>query len=269
MSGNTRLGSGPASELHSRAEPGTIYQGSKGNLEWKTAQCAWAAVQLSASGGFNLREDFPLKAGATLPLPWGKQDTSPAGTPTLDYADNAPGGQYVMKLTADNEAQAITLYTLDQLLFDPTKKARIEFRIKLQPDITGTSGELGAGDIIVFGLASARTAVLDDIAEHAWFRLQGDGANKNILYETDDGTTDNDDNDTGIDWEANVWLDCLIDAFDLSEVLFVINGIVVGNSDWSQATGPLQPFVEVTKAAAANNDHRVTVDFADTMQWDR
>lgn len=206
-----------------------------------------------------LFEDFLEPSGTTLPAWLGTQDTSAAGSPTLDYVDDSHGGIFVLKLAADNEAEAITLYGGDNLTVDINNKPILEMRVKIDPDVTGAGGDLAAGDIIVMGLASARNATLDNVAEHAWFRFEG--ANHNILVESDDGTTDDNDNDTGVDWVDGTYLTLKVDCSDLTNVVFSIDGAKFGGYDISDATGNVQPFIEVTKAAAANFDHRVTIDY--------
>lgn len=226
----------------------------------------WRVVD---AGAYRVFEDFALASGGTLPAPWGTQDTSTAGAPTLDYSDDAAGGQFVLKLAADNEVEAITLFHSDQLTFDPAKVLTFHARVKIEPDVTGGGGELASGDTIAIGFATARDATLDDVTEHAWFRLVGDGANKDILFEADDGTTDTDDQDSGQDWTADTWIDLqiVVDADQLAH--FYVDGVKVGEADVSQASGNWQPIVEVAKAAAANNDHRVTIDLIDPIQHQR
>lgn len=222
-----------------------------------------SAVQIGGQA-YRILEHFPLAAGGTLPAPWATQDTSSSGTPTLDYADDAAGGQYILKLAADNEAEAITLYHGDQLTFDSTKKVIFEARVKIEPDVTGAGGDLAAGDIIVMGLAAARDATLDDITKNVWFRFEG--ANHNILVESDDGSTDDDDNDTGSDWVDDTWMVLKIVIDDVSAIGFYVDGVRVAQLAAAALTGNLQPFIEVSKAAAANFDHRVTIDYIDVIQ---
>lgn len=260
MAGTVTHGSGAPQQ---QPVDGTLYLRADGLPEFRVGS-RWAAACLGPQAGVRVFEDFLLASGGSLPAPWGTQDTSAAGTPTLAYSDDAAGGQFVLKLAADNEAEAISLYFADQLVFDSTKKPVFKCRVKLEPDVTGAGGELGDGDAIVIGLASARNATLDNVAAHAWFRLQGSASpNKNILVESDDGTTDDDDNDTGSDWVANTWIELAIDMSDLAAIGFYIDGVKVAQLAASAMTGNLQPFVEVTKAAAANNDHRLTVDWID------
>jgi hypothetical protein len=221
----------------------------------------WAAVDVGPGGGPRVYEDFLLDAGATLPLPWGKQDTSAAGSPTLDFTADGAGGLYVMKLDTTNEVENITLYFADQLVFNIAKNPVFSCRLKIESDVTGAGGLFAAGDMLAVGLASARNATLDSVATHAWFRFEG--ANHNILYEGDDGTTDTDDQDSGVDWAENTFVDLKIDATDLASVKFYVNEAEIGDVAIAAATGNVPPFIQLSKAAAANKDHRVTVDWID------
>lgn len=207
-------------------------------------------------------EDFLLAAGGTLPTPWATQDTSAVGTPTLNYVSDAVGGQYKIALAVDNEVEAITIYHGDQRVFDITKGPVMEARIKIRRDVTGATGYTAAGDKIVIGLASDRNAILDDIAVNAWFLLTG-ATNNNLYVETDDGTTDNDDNDSGVDQVENTWMTLTIDCSTLSNIRFLKDGVDVTPETMTlaAATGNVQPFIEVAKAASANRDHEVIVDW--------
>lgn len=263
MPGTVRHGSG---EPTADANDGTIYLATDGHNQI-AQNSRWSPILAGPPAGCVVVEDFLQASSGTLPAPWGTQDTSAAGSPTLDYSDDAAGGQYVLKLAADNEVEAITLYFADQLVFDITKGLIFQARIKIDPDVTGAGGDLAAGDIIVCGLASARNATLDNIATHAWFRFEG--ANHNILVESDDGTTDDDDNDTGVDWVDATFVDLAIDCTNLSAIGFYVDGVRVAQTSAAAATGNVQPFIEVTKAAAANLDHRVTIDYIAVYQRQR
>lgn len=223
----------------------------------------WAPIVLGPMAGYRCFNDFDRAAGAAPELPWATHDASAAGTPTLDFVANADGGQYQLKLATTNEVETIGLYHLDQLMVDITKNPIFLARVKIEPDVTGAGGQLAATDKIVFGFASAHNATLDSVATNAWFLLTG--ANHNIYAETDDGTTDDDDNDTGVDWVDNTFVDLKIDASNLSAVKFYVNEVCVLIRSMAAATGNVQPYITVQKAAAANFDHRVTVDFVDVI----
>lgn len=215
----------------------------------------WYGVGLKKA--LRVQEDFLYAAGATLPLPWGEHDTSAAGSPTTDYVDDAAGGIFRLQLAATNETETIGVFFSDQLVLDVTKNPRFACRIR----ITSDGAALGANEIIVAGLASARDNTFDNVTTHAWFRFEG--ANNNILTETDDGTTDDDDNDTGIDWVKDAWLELEIDAADLSAVEFYVNGVKAGASlAMAAATGNLQPFIFLQKSTGTTTC-RLDIDMAE------
>jgi hypothetical protein len=199
------------------------------------------------------RELFtPFIGGASDDLPIGlsTQDTSSAGSPTLDIVSGS-GGLFRLRHDAQNEVQALTLYGGDVLWVDPTKEPVFEVELAVH---IGSGSALSADQRVVFGLATARNSTLDDVAKHAWFRVEG--ANNNIYWETDDATTDDDDNDSGEDYADDVFRVFRIDMSDLEAVKFIIDGNEVANVDLStlSASDLMQPFIEVQKDAGAEVD---------------
>ena len=101
-----------------------------------------------------------------------------------------------------------------------------------------------------------------------------EGANNNILIEGDDGTTDNDDNDTTVDWVSGTMMVLKIDMSDLTNMLFFIDGELVKLAsgekiDVSDMAGSdlLQPFIEIQKDAGTVQ-HQVDVDYISVL-WGR
>lgn len=196
-----------------------------------------------------VEEDFLLDAGATLPLPWGKQDT---GGGAANYEADAAGGVYHLALEATDEVQTLTLYFADQLVIGASKKPIITFGIKIPQQTAVTR--------FVAGLASARNATLDSIVTNAWIRAEG--ANNNILIETDDGTTDTDDKDSGADYTAGGLAHFRIDLTNLSDVGFyrynttsrqwerLNNGNTMSLAAASAAV--LQPYFELQKDSGSS-----------------
>lgn len=202
---------------------------------------------------WQLSHDFEFAVGGTLPSWLAKQDTSAAGTPTLDYVANQAAGLYRMKPDNTNEVQKITIYGGDQLLLDPSKDPWMVCRLKV--DVAGTA--LTAVERLVAGMASARNATLDSVATMAWFKLEG--ANNNITTEADDGTTDTDDQDSTLDYADNtfLWLRTWIDYARL-KAYFEVDLSTTGPANWQAAGAPisiplvtsanlLQPFIEFQK----------------------
>ncbi len=244
-----------------RAPAGTLYSDTTGGPLWMSVEDPigtqrWRPIGIEAFGRF---EHFRPDAGATLPAPLGTQDTSAAGSPTLNYVADADGGTYKLALATDNEVEAITLYDADQLTMDIDKRPVFGIRLKVQPDVTGAGGTFAAGDKFAFGLGSARNATLDNMTLNAWFLLAG--ANLNVYWETDDGTTDDDDNDSGVDYVDDTFLECWVAVESDNKAHFYINGAEVGQGSLAAASGNVQVFLELAKAAAANKDHTVTIDW--------
>ena len=188
------------------------------------------AEDLGGTGG--LFEDFLGSAGADLPSPWAVHDTSAAGSPTTDYVSAGAGGLFRLANDAQSEAQNLALY--------------MEARIRLN-----TAGAAFTADQrLVVGLAAARNATLDSNASHVWFRIEG--ANLNILIEGDDGVTDTNDTDTGIDYVDNEFLVLGIDMTTLSAVKFYVDGVEVATTiDVSALLSDdgLQPYIEMQRDA--------------------
>lgn len=210
---------------------------------------------------FELSEDFCAPSGTTLPAWLAAQDTSAAGSPTIDYVDDATGGEY--ELTHDNqsEAQNIGLNGGDNLCLSTDKAPYIEVRAKL--NTSGTT--MTADQRVVIGLAAARNATLDDVATHAWFRIEG--ANWNILTEVDDASTDDDDNDSGLDWSDNSYAVFRVSVNAAGSAVFEVD-LEDGNG-WQAAGAPLdvsalvssavkwQPFIELQRDAGTETDSLV------------
>ncbi len=208
-------------------------------------------------------EDFLNVAGQTLPLPWLLQDTSSAGTPVTDYVDDEVNGRYELTSDSQAEAQALGLNFNDVLLLDPALGPILEAGVIWTP-----AGAAGTAETrFVVGLASARNATLDSIAEHAWFRVEG--ASMALLVEGDDGTTDTNDQATAVTVVKDSLLRLQIDMTDLSAVAFkakVGSGAWVscGTVDISDASGLMQPFIEYQKDSGATVN-TLTVDYVKVL----
>ena len=209
--------------------------------------------------------------GGSLPLDsaggegFVNHDTSSSGAPTLAFQP-AADGVYMMKFASTSEAEYLATYLGDDCCISPTKNPIFEARVKLV--LAGST--LSADDRIVIGLASARDNTLNDIVDHVWFRMEG--ANNNIFVEGDDGTTDNDDNDTGVDYASGTYQVFKIDMSDLTDVKYYIDGtqcVLPEKIDVSAmaATDYLQPYIEIQKDTGAEV-HEVHIDYISVL-WDR
>jgi len=167
-------------------------------------------------------EHFLNDASGTLPEPWGID--AETGNSTEDYVTDQGYGVYSLIQSSDTEAQSSQLTTENHLWIDLFEKPIVTFRVKL--DLTGTNALGSADQRLVIGVCSDHTNAedgLDAVTTNAWFRMEGTSAN--ILVEADDGATDTDDQDSGINLTDNTWTYFKIDFSDLSDVKFSINGV--------------------------------------------
>jgi hypothetical protein len=177
---------------------------------------------------------------------WAEKDTSAAGTPTLAIVADADDGVYQLTLAATDEAEIVTLYWNDELNIDTDRGPVLYSRVYVE------TLPSAAAEIMVWGLASAQNDTEDSVANHAWFRLEADG---DLLIESDDGTTDDDDNDTAVDFAADTYYETLVDCRTPTDCDFYYRTALGG--DWTEllsttafsigADAAVQPFAQVSK----------------------
>ena len=180
-------------------------------------------------------------------------DTSSAGTPTYASVSPSSTGEIALTFDATNEIQNVCLDFGDKLCFDIDNIQRAVFIVK-------TVASVNAATTLAFGLQSARNDDTDATTNNAQFKLAGSNA---IVCETDDGTNDNDDKASGLSLVAT-YRECVIDfTGGKSNVKFYVDGSRVATTttfDMSNATGSLQPFVQISKTASTNVNS-VTIDY--------
>lgn len=213
-----------------------------------------AFALVDATKGIVKRTHFCAPAGNSLPIWLTTQDTSAAGTPTLDYDAAGLGGTWSAAHDNTDEAQTIGFHGGDTLWIDPTKDCYIEAKVK-----GSALASLSADQRFVFGFASGYDATLDNIARNAWFRVEGGSAN--LLWEVDDGTTDDDDNDTGVDVVDDTFITLRVVIRDLY-CYFLVNGSVVAKSALTVLSGGIQPIFLLQKDAGTETDS-ITIDYLD------
>ena len=192
-------------------------------------------------------------ASDDTPIGLTTQDTSATGTPVFSF-QSASGGVYRCAHDSEAEVQSIGLHAGDVLWVNPTKSPVFEARV------ARNSATPSADQRLVIGLAAAYDGTLDDNTHHVWFRE--DGANQNILWESDDATTDDDDNDTGVDWTTATFQVFRIDMSNLATTELSIDGELVATVDMSELTASnlLQPMIILQKDGGAETDS-VDVDY--------
>ena len=176
---------------------------------------------------------------------WTIADTSAAGTPTY-LCVTEDGGAAKLTLAATSEAENVCLYFNDVLPLDLASLHRIEFVAKVAGIDSVTT--------LVFGLGDARNDTPDTVATNCWFRMEGSVSTSNIVVESDDGTTDNDDKATGQTLAA-VYKKFLIDFTNgISDIRFYIDGERVGSATTFTLAGitsgqNVQPMIQLQKAS--------------------
>lgn len=202
-------------------------------------------------------EDDFIGAAVTFPTsanigtPW-VTDVTGAAPPT--HVRN--GGEAILTLTADNQAQILGLHHNDALSFDIDDIETVEMRVRIGAS-TFTSGS-----ILVFGVGSARDDTANSVAANAWFRMEGANSTTQVYVETDDGVRDNDDVATGqtlgttykrfvIDFtggKSNV-------KFFMDDANGNLTRVAASTTfDMSGYSAGLQPIIQLQKAANTNAD---------------
>lgn len=172
----------------------------------------------------------------------------------IGLSDDVVNGVAAIILDSDDNSEIGCLYFGDNLCL--SMKQGLVFETRLTFSTLPTTGTETVQ--AVFGLASAHNATLNSIATNAWFRVES-SANTALLWETDDGDTDDDDNSTGITLVAGTYNIYKIDCRDLSNgVKFYVDGTLVGTSadmdtNLSSTEAKVQPYFNVSKVKSSAN----------------
>jgi len=187
---------------------------------------------------------------------WTIADTSAAGTPTYLVATDTG-----MTLTCDStsEAQVVSVYQNDVLIYDLASLQSIWF-------VTKFVAQADAVTTLTMGVGSARNSTADSVTVNAWFRVEGSVSVSNLLCETDDNTTDNDDKAAGTGLLL-VYKKLLIDfTKGLADVRFYCDGARVAQAttfDMSAVTAGqnVQPIIMLQKASGTGVPALSVVEF--------
>ena len=179
---------------------------------------------------------------------WTIKDASSGGAPTyLNITED--GGAAALTIASTDEAEVVTLYQNDVLIYDVRQLQHVWWIAKVAAIDVKTT--------LVFGVGSAQNDIADSVATNAWFRMQGSASTTAVLCETDDAVTDNDDKATG-ETLAAVYKKFLIDFTNgLADVRFYMDGKRVATSTTFDMSGlsaglNVQPFVQIQKAATTS-----------------
>jgi hypothetical protein len=174
---------------------------------------------------------------------WSLNDTSSAGAPT--HAMLADETAVELALANNDELEVCGYDFGDKLIFDIDTLNTFVARFKVSTITTAEEA--------IIGMGAAWNDTLNSNAAHAWFKL---AATMDLLVESDDGTNDNDDEDTGIDLTADTYVWVMIDFSTKADVKFYTStdGKIwtqrasATTFDMSNYTAGLQPMFAIVKS---------------------
>lgn len=152
-------------------------------------------------------------------------------------------GAVAITLDSDSNAERGVLYFGDNECLDMYQGCGFETRLQVSAVATGYT-------TCVIGLAGGDNADADSIDAHAWFRFSH-ADNDAWYWETDDGTTDDDDNSCSTALAASTWYVLRIEVWG-DYAYFYINGAMVGKGSLAaltSTTGKCQPYIAIQKAS--------------------
>ena len=193
-----------------------------------------------------------LPASADPATAWLIDDTSAAGTPVYTKGTSVA----TLTLASTSEVENVCLHFGDALDFDIDLIQSIEKRVRLGVVFT-------TGSELVFGVGSTRNDTTNSVVAHAWFKMVGANSTTAVYAESDDGTQDNDDVETGATL-GTAFKRFVIDfTGGKSNVKFYVDGERVAAAttfDMSGYAAGLQPIIQLQKAANTNVDS-VVIDY--------
>lgn len=177
---------------------------------------------------------------------WTIADTSSSGTPTY-LCVTEDGGAAALTLAATSELENVCLYFNDVLPFDLAMIQHVWFVAKF-------NAQADAVTTLTMGLGSARNDTPDSVTVNAWFRVEGSVSTSNLLCETDDNTTDNDDKATGTTLTTTYKKLGIDFTNGLADVRFYVDGarVAAGTTfNMSAVTSGqnVQPIIQLQKAS--------------------
>lgn len=202
---------------------------------------------------------IPAAGSAESGMAWVKKIVG-AAPPTVAGVADAIGGQVACALTSASQKQDAVLYWDDQRGLDITKGLVFETRVQLSvlPSTTGVQA--------VAGVASDWIDGPDSNTCYAQFQANGSGL---LYFRAYDGATTTSVS-TGVTVTTSDWVTLRIDASDITDVKFFVNGAQVSATGAVNfaATGTLavlQPYLGVYKASGTGVG-TLTVDYVRCWQ---
>ena len=196
---------------------------------------------------------------------WGTTETSL--NTAIGLVDDEVNGVLQLTLDPDDNAEVAAVHFSNNLCLSMAQGLVFETRLAFSVLPTTGTETVQA----VFGLASEHNTTLDSIATNAWFRVES-AAQTALLWETDNGDTDDDDNDASTVLVPDTYHVYRIDCTDTSAVKFYVDDTLVGTSDMSTtlsaAEAKVQPYFNVSKAKSSANTGTGTmyIDYVKVFQ---
>jgi len=187
---------------------------------------------------------------------WGTTETDINTAPAL--VGDAVNGVIQLTLDSDDITQIAALHFGDNLCLSMAQGLVMEWRATFHVlPLTGTETVQA-----VMGFASAHNATIDSIATNAWFKVES-AAQTALLWETDNGDTDDDDNAAGVVLVADTYNLYRIDCTNTAAVKFYVDDVLVGTSDMSTtlsaSEAKVQPYFRVSKVKSSGNTGTGTI----------
>lgn len=194
---------------------------------------------------------------------WTIKDTSAGGAPTY-LCVTEDGGSAKLTLAATNEAEIVTLFQNDVLIYDLAQLQHLWFIAKV--------AGIDANSTLVVGVANAQNDTPDSVGVSAWFRLEGSASLTALVAESDSSVVDNDDVATN-DTLAGVYKKLHLDFTNgLSNVHFYVDGKRVATDTKFDLSGVsagqnVQPFVQLQKASGTGVPSVQLAQFGAQYGW--
>jgi len=180
---------------------------------------------------------------------------------------NGLNGQYALSVASASAELALSRLDFgDNLVLDPSKGLYFETRVALSQAVAQY-----ANSKVLLGLASAHNDTPDSIASNVWFAFAGDA---NLKFETDDGTTDDDDNSLGPIFVQDEFHVLAFDMTDLGEIKVYVDGVrkptgsTIFTAKELTAANKLQPYLCVNRASGTTTPD-LLVDYVLVAQGGR
>ncbi len=190
--------------------------------------------------------------------------TSPVAARKADSAS----GALELKLSSTSEVAEVTLFWGDELNINSNQGPIIQTRLQYQT-------QPAAADSLSWGFTNNQNALIDSTTNNAIFKVAG--ANNNLLVETDNATTNDDDNDTSVDMTAGTYIETMISMNPIhgasaTDVRFFYRTTLGGQ--WTRvldettfaygANTTMQPMFQVEKTTGATTPDML-IDYINVM----